>query len=95
MSNKQIELTTPSFRTTGSVNKPILAVWIYHDNSLVISHLDFNGTERYVLWHARLAHQVKFDDAADLHRELENLDMEPPEQIEDALSRRFRPRNTV
>ncbi len=95
MANKQIELTTPSFRTTGSAGKPILAVWIYRDNSLVISHLDFQGTERYVLWHAPLAHQVKFDDPADLHRELENLSMEPPEQIDAALSRRFRPRNTV
>jgi serine/threonine-protein kinase len=95
MSNKQIELTTPSFRTTGSAGKPILAVWIYRDNSLVISHLDFHGSERYVLWHAPLAHQVKFDDPADLHRELENLRMEPPEQVDAALSRRFRPKNTV
>ena len=44
MANKQIELTTPSFRTTGSAGKPILAVWIYRDNSLVISHLDFQGS---------------------------------------------------
>jgi len=95
MSNKQIELTTPSFRTTGSAGKPILAVWIYRDTSLVISHLDFQGSQRYVLWHARLAHQVKFDDPADLHRELENLGMEPPEQVDTALSRRFRPKNTV
>jgi serine/threonine-protein kinase len=95
MSNKQIELTTPSFRTTGSAGKPILAVWLYRDNSLVISHLDFQGLQRYVLWHAPLAHQVKFDDPADLHRELENLGMEPPEQVGDALSRRFRPNNTV
>ena len=95
MANKQIELTTPSFRTTGSAGKPILAVWIYRDNSLVISHLDFQGSERYMLWHAPLAHQVKFDDPTDLHRELENLSMEPPEQVDAALSRRFRPRNTV
>src|SRR5208337_672606 len=40
MANKQIELTTPPFRTTGSAGKPILAIWIYRDNSLVISHLD-------------------------------------------------------
>ena len=95
MANKQIELTTPSFRTTGSAGKPILAVWIYRDNSLVISQLDFQGSERYMLWHAPLAHQVKFDDPTDLHRELENLSMEPPEQVDAALSRRFRPRNTV
>ena len=45
MANKQIEMTTPSFRTTGSANRPILAVWVYRDNSLVIAHLDFQGTE--------------------------------------------------
>ena len=45
MANKQIELTTPSFRTTGSAGKPIVAVWIYRDNSLVITHLDFKGGE--------------------------------------------------
>ena len=95
MANKQIEMTTPSFRTTGSANRPILAVWLYRDNSLVITHLDFQGTERYVLWHAPLAHQVTFDDPADLLGELQKLGMEPPEQLDAALSRRFRPRNIV
>ena len=92
MANKQIEMTTPSFRTTGSANRPILAVWLYRDNSLVIAHLDFQSTERYVLWHAPLSHQLKFDDPADLVRELEDLGLEPPEQVDVALSRRFRPR---
>jgi serine/threonine-protein kinase len=95
MANKQIEMTTPSFRTTGSANRPILAVWLYRDNSLVIAHLDFQGTERYVLWHAPLSHQLKFDGAGDLVHELQALSMEPPEQVDLALSRRFRPRNTV
>ena len=95
MANKQIEMTTPSFRTTGSANRPILAVWLYRDNSLVITHLDFQGTEHYVLWHAPLSHQLKFDDPADLVRELQTLGMELPEQLDAALSRRFRPRNTV
>jgi eukaryotic-like serine/threonine-protein kinase len=95
MANKQIELTTPSFRTTGSAGRPILAVWLYRDNSLVLSHLDFQGTERYVLWHAPLSHQLKFDDPADLLRELQTLGMEPPDQLEQALSKRFRPRDRV
>ena len=95
MANKQIELTTPSFRTTGSAGKPILAVWIYRDHSLVITHLDFQSTVRYVLWHAPRAHQLKFDDPADLVRELEDLGMEPPDQLDAALSRRFRPGNRV
>jgi serine/threonine-protein kinase len=93
--DKQIELTTPSFRTTGSAARPILAVWLYRDNSLVLSHLDFQGTERYVVWHAPLAHQLKFDDPADVLREIQTLGMEPPEQLDAALSRRFRPQNSV
>ena len=62
---------------------------------MVLAHLDFQGTERYVLWHAPLAHQLKFDDPADLLRELQTLGMEPPEQLDAALSRRFRPQNKV
>jgi serine/threonine-protein kinase len=95
MVNKQIEMTTPSFRTTGSANRPILAVWLYRDNSLVLVHLDFQSTERYILWHAPLAHELKFDDPAELLRELDDLGLEPPDQLADALSRRFRPRNRV
>ena len=48
MTNKQIELTTPTVRTKGSANKQLVAVWIYEDNSLAIIHLDFMNTERYV-----------------------------------------------
>jgi serine/threonine-protein kinase len=95
MANKQIEVTTPSFRTTGSSNRPIMAVWLYRDNSLVITHLDFMGTERYVFWHAPLARHSKFDDPAELVRELEDLGMEVPDQLDIALTRRFRPRNIV
>jgi serine/threonine-protein kinase len=95
MANKQIEMTTPSFRTTGSAGKPILAVWIYRDNSLVLAHLDFQGAERYVLWHAPLSHQLGFEDPADLLREVHTLGMEPPEQLDAALSRWFRPSNKV
>jgi serine/threonine-protein kinase len=95
MVNKQIEMTTPSFRTTGSSGRPILAVWLYRDNSLVLVHLDFQSTERYILWHAPLAHELKFDDPAELLRELDDLGLEPPDQLADALSRRFRPQNRV
>ena len=95
MANKQLELTTPSFRTTGSAGKPIVAAWIYRDNSLVISHLDFKGGETYVLWHAPRAHQLKFDDPAELLREVDELGLELPDQLDAALSKRFRPRNRV
>jgi serine/threonine-protein kinase len=91
MPNKQIELTTPSFRTMGSATKPILAVWLYQDNSLALAHLDFQGTPRYVVWHAPRAHELKFDTSDDALQELETLGLEIPDQFEDALSRRFRP----
>ncbi len=95
MANKQVEMTTPSFRTTGSAGKPILAIWLYKDNSLVISHLDFQGAVKYILWHAPRAHQLRFDVPEDVFRELQTLGLEPPEQLDKALSRWYRPSNKV
>jgi eukaryotic-like serine/threonine-protein kinase len=91
MTNKQIELSTPPVRTRGSATKPILAVWVYEDNSLAIVHLDFMNAEKYVLWHAPRAHQLNFDEAGDLNHELYTLGMEVPDQLDKALTRRFKP----
>jgi serine/threonine-protein kinase len=93
MANKQIELTTPAIRIRGSAGRPILAIWVYCDNSLVISHLDFVNNERYVLWHAPKSHQLNYDDPADLNHELFTLDMDIPDQVDKVLSRRFKPKN--
>jgi serine/threonine-protein kinase len=95
MAQKQIELTTPTVRTKGSAGKPLVAIWVYADNSLVIAHLDFMGAERFVLWHAPRAHQLNYDDAADLNHELFSLGMEVPDQLGKVLSRSYRPRKTV
>ena len=95
MAQKQIELTTPTVRTKGSAGKPLVAIWVYRDNSLVIAHLDFMGSERYVLWHAPKSHQLNFDDPADLNHELFSLGMEVPDQLDKVLSRWFKPRKTV
>lgn len=95
MSQKQIELLTPTVRTKGSAGKPLVAIWVYLDNSLVITHLDFQGVERFVLWHAPRGHQINFDDPAELNHELFSLGMEVPDQLDRALSRGFRPRKTV
>ncbi|HZW32863.1 MAG TPA: protein kinase [Isosphaeraceae bacterium] len=95
MANKQIELTTPTVRTKGSAGKPLVAIWVYSDNSLVIAHLDFVSAERYVLWHAPRSHQLNFDTTADLNHELYSLGMELPDHLDRALSRGFKPRNTV
>lgn len=93
MSNKQIELTTPTVRTRGTAAKPFLAIWRYLDNSLVIVHLDFKSIERYVLWHAPKSHQLNFDDPADLNHELYGLGMEIPDQVNQVLSRGFKPKS--
>ena len=91
MANKQIELTTPTVRTKGSASKPLLAIWLYRDNSLVIAHLDFMNTERYVLWHAPKSHQLNFDEPGDLNHELFTLGMEVPDQLDRVLPARSSP----
>jgi eukaryotic-like serine/threonine-protein kinase len=93
MHNKQIELTTPTVRTKGSAGKPLLAIWHYLDNSLVIVHLDFKNATRYILWHAPKSHQLNYDDPAELNRELYGLGMELPDQLDQVLSRWFKPRS--
>ncbi len=95
MAHKQIELTTPTVRTSGGAGKPLVAIWVYGDNSLVIAHLDFQGSERYILWHAPRGHQLNYDAPADLNHELFSLGMEVPDQLDKVLSRSFRPRKTV
>ena len=93
MANKQIELLTPTFRTTGS--KPILAAWVYRDNSLLITHHDFKRVQRSVLWDAPRSQQVPLNDFEETYRELAARGMEIPEQLESVLSRWFRPRKKV
>jgi hypothetical protein len=92
MTNKQIELSTPTVRTKGTSSKLLVAVWVYSDNSLAIVHLDFMNSERYVLWHAPRGHQLNFDDASDLNHELYTLGLEIPDQLDRVLARSFKPR---
>jgi eukaryotic-like serine/threonine-protein kinase len=91
MTNKQIELLTPTVRTKGSSSKPLVAVWVYEDNSLAIAHLDFMNSEKFVIWHAPRGHQLNFDDAADFNHELYALGMEIPDQLNKVLTRHFKP----
>jgi serine/threonine-protein kinase len=95
MLNKQIEMLTPSLRLGGSAGKPIVAVWTYQDHSLAIAYIDFKGSERYILWDAPNLQQENFQTAADLNHRLFNLGLEAPDQLDRALSKRFRPRNPV
>ncbi len=95
MAQKQIELVTPTVRTKGTAAKPLVAIWVYGDHSLVIAHLDFMGSARFVLWHAPKSHQIHFDDPAELNHELFSLGMEVPDQLDKVLSRGFKPKKTV
>ena len=95
MPNKQIELLTPSIRTGGGGNKPVIAVWIYADASAVIVYLDFKGHEKYIFWHAPNAQQFNQDHPADLQNMLDTLNMEVPDQFDRVLSKKYRPRNTA
>jgi serine/threonine-protein kinase len=95
MPNKQIDIITPSIRLGGSGSKPIIAAWVYQDQSLVVTHLDFKGNEQFILWHAPLGQQYTFDDPGKLNHILFNLGLEAPDQLDRALSKRFRPRNAV
>lgn len=95
MPNKQIEMLTPSIRMGGSGSKPVIAVWIYRDNSLAAVYLDFKKSESYILWHAPNSQQFNFDDPGELNHMLYNLGMESPDQLDRALSRWFKPRKPV
>ncbi len=95
MVNKQIELLVPSFTGSGSDTRPILAAWLYQNQSLVISYIDNLGSTRYVLWDTSTNHQTNFAEAADLNHSLFQIGLEAPDQLDRALSKRFRPRNPV
>ncbi len=95
MKNKQIELLTPSLRAAGSNSKPTVAIWHYQDDSLCIAYCDFRNAQRYIFWHAPVAHQNNFEDAAEMNHALFNTGLEAPDGLSQALSKRFRPKNPV
>ncbi len=93
--NKQIEMLTPSLRVSSSPGKPIVAAWVYADDSLAIAYVDFQGVVRYISWYAPTSHQDTFDDPADLNHALFGLGLEAPDGLDAALTKRFRPKNPV
>ncbi len=95
MPNKQVEMLTPSIRLGTTASRPIAAVWLYQDDSLAIAYVDSRNVERYIFWHAPTNHQNNFDDPAALNSTLFQLGLEAPDQLDRALSKRFRPRNPV
>jgi serine/threonine-protein kinase len=95
MPNKQIEILIPPFRSRNPDSKPIMAAWVYQDNSLAMVHLDFRGVERYILWHAPSGRQSNYDSVAELNHDLYQLGLETPDQLDRVLSTRFSPHSAV
>ncbi|MEO6808565.1 MAG: hypothetical protein ABI353_05575, partial [Isosphaeraceae bacterium] len=95
MPNKQLELLVPSFSSGSSATKPVLAAWTYTNNSLAITYNDHQGTQRYILWNAPTSQQTNFSAPADLNHTLYQLGLEAPDQLNSALSKKFRPTNPV
>jgi serine/threonine-protein kinase len=95
MPNKQIEMLVPPFTTSGSGTKPVLAVWVYANNSLAITYFGHLRNQRYVVWDAATGQQSNFESAADLNHYLYSLGMEAPDQVDRVLTQRYRPHNAV
>ena len=95
MPNKQVEMLIPSIRLSTNASRPILAAWTYQDDSLAISYVDYKNAERYITWHAPTAQQDNYDDPGALNSALLRLGLEAPDQLDRALTKRFRPRNPV
>ena len=83
---KQIEIFTPAALAKGdSASQTVIAIWIYHDASMVVVHLDSQYKERYVLWHAPDAHQFNYDYVEELRVSLSTLSLEVPDQLNPVL----------
>lgn len=95
MPNKQVEMLVPSFTGGGSNSKVVAAIWHYENNSLAIAYLDHMNSGRYIGWDAATNQQHNFDGADDLNHMLFQLGLEAPDQLDRALTKRFRPRNAV
>lgn len=95
MPNKQIELMVPSFAGGGSGSRYLLAIWLYENQSLVITYMDNLGTQRYIAWDAAAGVQHNFQAPEDLNRDLYRLGYEVPHGLDRVLSRSYRPRNSV
>jgi len=95
MPNKQIEMLTPSMRTSRWSSPTIVAVWIYQDQSMVLAYQSFKKTFSYILWHAPNSQQLNFEESEALRNTLQHLSMQEPDQLEHVLTRRFRPHHPV
>jgi serine/threonine-protein kinase len=95
MPNKQVEMLTPSFAGSGSGSKIVVAAWVYENHSLAITYLDHMSIPRYICWDMATNQQHNFDAADEMNHMLYQLGLEAPDQLDRALSNRFRPRKPV
>ena len=79
---KEIEIFTPSALAQSAGSRTVIAVWIYQDASMVITYVDFQQRERYVLWHAPDAQQFNYDYLEELKARLSVMNLEIPDRIE-------------
>ncbi len=84
---KQIEMFTPTALVKGSASRPVIAIWIYRDASMVVVYLDFQYKERYIVWDAPGAHQFNYAADAGLRLRLSAMNLEIPNRLDRILCR--------
>ena len=63
-------MLVPSLRSAGSSGRPVVAAWVYNDDSLAIAYVDFRNTTKYITWHAPTAQQDNYDDPGAMNHAL-------------------------
>ena len=79
---KEIEIFTPSALAQKSSSRTVVAIWIYQDASMVVTYVDFQQRERYILWHAPGAYQFNYDHLEELRARLTVMNLEIPDRIQ-------------
>ncbi len=91
MPNKQVEMLVPSFTGGGSNSKPVAALWVYANQSVVIAFNDYMNDDKFIIWDAVAGRQFNFEAADELNHTLFQLGMEVPDQLDRVLTKKFQP----
>jgi hypothetical protein len=78
---KEIEIFTPSALAGKSAARTVIAIWLYQDASMVITYVDFQRRERYIVWRASGAQQFNYDYLEELTAGLSTMRLEIPDRI--------------
>jgi hypothetical protein len=88
----RIDLNTPSIKLSKeSSQRAVLAAWLYRDQSLAITHLDYKSSQQYAFYYAPTRSRAMFHDPGELNHALYERRMEVPERVREVLSKRYRP----